>query len=314
MGSRPRLGSEGRVVLPSSVTVLRPDGPGLPGDVVSTFDFSGRYRVGEAGGSVRLTDPFERRADGLLLTESFARLDLRRPRKARAWFLANGVPDLEWFDRERDLEHAPTRRPGSRDEGRSIATEQDLIRHYLTIIERITRTLPPPAGAGAAWDPGPFPVIEQVFGGEDTAPMARVLFDVTMDSIAGYLARSMQPEIDPLGVRPRTGRPSFPGAAGVSVGPDIRYEWRSIIAPIYLQLYEALRRLSEGRPGARTCVECGDVFLVLDGRREKYCTSAEFARNRQRRYRERRAARASWHEARQARDAVESDQRVRHAL
>ncbi|MHB8892844.1 MAG: hypothetical protein ACYC65_12455 [Candidatus Limnocylindrales bacterium] len=272
------------------MTITQPDASDQLGDIVYSFDFSGRYRIGEAG-TGPTTDPFERRLDGLLLAESFVRLDLHRPRKAREWFLANGVPDLNWFDGYPVVEHGTGRTLLYRDDLRSIETEQFLVRQYMTIVERITLTLPPPAGSGAEWDDEGLEEIHPGPGVPDDDPMAAVRFDLTMDAISEYIMRAMQPEIDLLGSRPPSGRPLFPGARDVAVVPSIRYEWRSIIAPIYLQLYEALRRLSEGRPGARTCAECDQIFLVLDGRRERFCTNAEFARNRQRRYRERQAVR-----------------------
>ena len=43
--------------------------------------------------------------------------------------------------------------------------------------------------------------------------------------------------------------------------------WGSMFAPIYLQLLEGLRRVSEGKPGATWCRECGGPFLTLDARR-----------------------------------------------
>ena len=66
--------------------------------------------------------------------------------------------------------------------------------------------------------------------------------------------------------------------------------WRSILAPIYLQLLEALRRVSEGKPGALWCKECGQPFLTLDARRSTFCTDRERLRYAQRDRRERVAA------------------------
>lgn len=63
--------------------------------------------------------------------------------------------------------------------------------------------------------------------------------------------------------------------------------WRSILAPIYLQLLEALRRVSEGKPGAVRCKECGQPFLTLDARRSTFCTDRERLRYVQRDRRER---------------------------
>jgi hypothetical protein len=69
--------------------------------------------------------------------------------------------------------------------------------------------------------------------------------------------------------------------------------WRSILAPIYLQLFEALRRITEGEPGAATCRECGRPFLVLDGRRRLFCNDRERFRHAQRERRKRLAMRDS---------------------
>jgi hypothetical protein len=70
--------------------------------------------------------------------------------------------------------------------------------------------------------------------------------------------------------------------------PVVRRRWFSILPPIYLQLCEALRRVTEGRRGARRCQDPGETFLVvLDGRRERFCTDLERARCNQRAYRAR---------------------------
>ncbi len=58
--------------------------------------------------------------------------------------------------------------------------------------------------------------------------------------------------------------------------------WRSILAPIYLQLLEGLRRVSAGKPGAVWCRECGQPFLTLDARRSTFCNDRERLRNAQR--------------------------------
>lgn len=65
--------------------------------------------------------------------------------------------------------------------------------------------------------------------------------------------------------------------------------WQSILAPIYLQLFEALRRITEGEPGAATCRECGRPFLVLDARRRFFCNDRERYRHAQRDRRKRMA-------------------------
>lgn len=64
-------------------------------------------------------------------------------------------------------------------------------------------------------------------------------------------------------------------------------EWRSILHPIYLQLFEALLRISEGKPGATVCRECGRPFLILDARRQLFCNNRERYRHAQRERRRR---------------------------
>ena len=58
--------------------------------------------------------------------------------------------------------------------------------------------------------------------------------------------------------------------------------WGSLLVPIHLQLLEGLRRVSEGKPGATWCRECGEVFLTLDARRSTFCTDRERMRFAQR--------------------------------
>jgi hypothetical protein len=61
-----------------------------------------------------------------------------------------------------------------------------------------------------------------------------------------------------------------------------RRRWTSILAPIYLQLAEALRRVSEGKAGAAFCRECDQPFLTLDARRSMFCNERERFRFAQR--------------------------------
>lgn len=65
--------------------------------------------------------------------------------------------------------------------------------------------------------------------------------------------------------------------------------WQSVLAPIYLQLFEALRRITEGEPGAAICRECGQPFVVLDARRRFFCNEREQFRHNKREQRRRRA-------------------------
>ncbi len=66
--------------------------------------------------------------------------------------------------------------------------------------------------------------------------------------------------------------------------------WASLLAPVYLQLLEGLRRVTEGRRGAALCRECGQPFLTLDARRSSFCTDRERFRFSQRERRRRMAS------------------------
>ena len=61
----------------------------------------------------------------------------------------------------------------------------------------------------------------------------------------------------------------------------------SLLAPVYLQLLEGLRRVTEGQRGAGLCRECGQPFLTLDARRSSFCTDRERFRFSQRERRKR---------------------------
>lgn len=80
-----------------------------------------------------------------------------------------------------------------------------------------------------------------------------------------------------------------------SPGPLIVHErrwWSSLLAPVYLQLLEGLRRVTEGQRGAAFCRECGQPFLTLDARRSSFCTDRERYRFSQRERRRRLSASA----------------------
>jgi hypothetical protein len=63
--------------------------------------------------------------------------------------------------------------------------------------------------------------------------------------------------------------------------------WGSLLAPVYLQLFEGLRRITEGHSGAAICRECGEPFLTLDARRSSFCNDRERFRYTQRERRRR---------------------------
>ncbi len=69
-----------------------------------------------------------------------------------------------------------------------------------------------------------------------------------------------------------------------------RRVWRSVLKPIYLQLLEGLRRVTEGQRGAVLCGECGEPFLSLDGRRMLYCNDQHRNRALARQHRRRAGA------------------------
>jgi hypothetical protein len=75
--------------------------------------------------------------------------------------------------------------------------------------------------------------------------------------------------------------------------PRDKRAWQSVLAPIYLQLFEALRRITEGEPGGAICRECGRPFLVLDARRRFFCNERERYRHAKREQRKRLSAQDS---------------------
>ena len=127
---------------------------------------------------------------------------------------------------------------------------------------------------------------------EDPREKAKVLgstWDQTVDLerllIAPYVARAVERRFSIEFER----RDADGGARSVLVPREARI-WQSILAPIYLQLFEALRRITEGEPGAATCRECGQPFLVLDARRRFFCNDRERFRYSQRQRRRRLAS------------------------
>lgn len=86
--------------------------------------------------------------------------------------------------------------------------------------------------------------------------------------------------------------------------------WSSLLAPVYLQLLEGLRRVTEGQRGAGLCRECGQPFLTLDARRSSFCTDRERFRFSQRERRKRLSRPAS---ASDADGSGEVDRQVRPA-
>jgi hypothetical protein len=141
------------------------------------------------------------------------------------------------------------------------------------------------------WEVGPN--VRRPAGAEDYQSLGS-----TWDSALSLERRLMEPYVAhaverrftiELQPRPDDGRRVF-------VAREAR-EWLSALAPIYLQLFESLRRISEGEPGAAMCRECGQPFLVLDARRRFFCNDRERFRFSQRERRRRIAADAAEAEA-----------------
>ena len=91
-------------------------------------------------------------------------------------------------------------------------------------------------------------------------------------------------------VRLAPGSPRVYAELGGPIVVQERRIWRSLLAPVYLQLVEGLRRVTEGRTGAAWCRECGQPFLTLDARRSSFCTDRDRFRWSQRERRRRLAA------------------------
>jgi hypothetical protein len=100
--------------------------------------------------------------------------------------------------------------------------------------------------------------------------------------IASYVARAVERRFS-LVLEPQ----QIDGEMRTVLLPREERAWHSILAPIYLQLLEALRRITEGEPGAAICRECGRPFLVLDARRRFFCNDRERFRHAQRERRRR---------------------------
>ncbi len=106
------------------------------------------------------------------------------------------------------------------------------------------------------------------------------MLEVERMLIEPYVARAVERRFH-IGLEPRQedGRPVFV--------PKEDRVWVSVLAPIYLQLFEALRRITEGEPGAAICRECGRPFVVLDARRRFFCNERERFRHSKREQRRR---------------------------
>jgi hypothetical protein len=111
--------------------------------------------------------------------------------------------------------------------------------------------------------------------------------------IEPYVRKADEPEIA-LGWASRSGTSQVPedGALGRLLVHE-RRRWSSLLAPVYLQLLEGLRRVTEGNKAAAFCKECRQPFLTLDARRSVFCTDRERLRYGQRERRRRLGAAGS---------------------
>lgn len=109
--------------------------------------------------------------------------------------------------------------------------------------------------------------------------------------LAPYVRRAAEYEVEIR--RAGFGRDLSPDGSSTEdqfPGPLVVHErrwWSSLLAPVYLQLLEGLRRVTEGQRGAGLCRECGQPFLTLDARRSSFCTDRERFRFSQRERRKR---------------------------
>jgi len=248
-------------------------------------------------------DPFQPRPSGLLLVEEFARLDLVQFRVVEAWVMANGPPtgNGEWgeeslwtvADRQaevrehlRVLEVLSSRHAISEpwqwepkfghllDEDGGIAVAE-------TDYARWAATRASVAQGQAARDEAVALAFRRAALALQGRPRrrtrrkrlgARATLKITIDSCLAVIAQETPPRFVVQA------RPS--GWPAVSV--SLESGWTSAEQPMFHQLLEAALRVGEGRPAAKRCRLCGQVFLALDERREFYCNRLERDRFNQR--------------------------------
>ncbi|MGO9179407.1 MAG: hypothetical protein ACLQBX_02170 [Candidatus Limnocylindrales bacterium] len=262
----------------------------------------------------RLEDPFRRDDQGLFLAERFARLDLGRPRHLRAWIAANGAPALASL-----APYVPFEQSGRRadwtlravlweDALSEVRTEQTQVRWFLTTFASVTEPQDRARWAVPsdpdAWVPPSArltSVRRDFLDMHRSAALRRVAprglpwsrwIDVLAGLMRPHLLAALQSELslEPKQeiVRLRDVPDPLLGRWEEPLDPAfLTSRWDSILCPIYLQLFEALRRLSEGQQAVRVCLECGEPFLALDARRRRFCSDTQRNRYNQRGFRER---------------------------
>lgn len=271
---RPRLGGDGQLWLP-----------------VSSFV--------EKDGSVRIpafhhvVDPFEHSDDELLLAESFARLDLDDHERVQGWFLFHGALDRDGF--WDDPRASAKERPDGPviDTPSDLALEQGHVRWLIPTLVLLSEHR-----LDGGWDRATVPVgqTRSVWTGHPGIDGVDALVG-TWEGTVEFTRRLIEPYVT-IALRREFGlefqeAETKHGRRAVLHAWDWRV-WRSILAPISLQVLDSLRRVSEGEIGAATCQQCGEGFLVLDGRRRRFCNERHrhrwTERQRRQRLKEQRAA------------------------
>jgi hypothetical protein len=266
---RPRLGGNGRLWLPAGVHV----------------DEDGAVRIRRFKQTV---DPFEPSADELLLAESFARLDPHDHQATQAWFGYHGALDRSGF--WEDPRSSAVERPASPviDKASVIAIEQDRVRWLLTTMVSLSEHR-----IDGDWDRTTD--LHELVSGDvltldgvpnDEAPDLLATWEGTVELTRRVIAPYVEIAVErTFGIEPEQQETAY-GSRAVLVPFEWRV-WRSILAPMSLQLFESLRRITEGEVGAAICEECQQPFLVLDARRRMFCNERHRHRHNERRRRRR---------------------------
>jgi hypothetical protein len=260
---RPRLGGDGLLLLPAAVNV---DG-----------DDSLLVRVFR-----RSVDPFDH-FDELLLAELFARVDVIDVRAMQRWSQLYGALDRGGF--WSDPKSGAVERPPNpvRDSLADFALEQTRVRWLLDVLvvlsdHRLKRDWPSTTSVPALPDESPHEI------GTDFPADPSHDNDATWLRVATLATELLGPYV--AIAAQRTVRLLFRDTNSRKGGGVLEavewHQWRSILAPVSLQVFEALRRITEGEPGAARCNECQAPFLILDGRRRRFCNERHRHRYNQR--------------------------------
>jgi len=256
------------------LVVAVPDEQAERGDVL-TADFGDAYdpfeRLGDRGldRRRRRVGATAESSSGLLLAEEFARIDVTRPRQLRSWLLARGALNrMEFYGEVRPEQEVPlppvVEGWEAQDSARGIELEQEHVRREMDWLVELSKCRP---STGEAWNVKNVPSWHAALAEVQDRLMFRA-------ERAVRSATRLVPFIDEEG---REAIYEFRGE-GRRLSWREQREWRSVLAPVSLQLFESWRRISEGLPGAARCRECDLPFLILDGRRTTFCTNRE--RNR----------------------------------